>query len=232
MEILCTICARGGSKGVPNKNIRKLNGLPLIEHTIKDAQNLGKASEIVVSTDDKEIADIAKKAGALVRFLRPEELARDDAPKVPAIQHAVSFMEEKLEKKYDLILDLDPTAPLRKVKDIEKAIKIAINEDVDDVFSVCEADKNPYFNMVELDKENYAYLSKNIDKKIVGRQKAPEVYEMNASIYVYWRNYLMNNDEVISNKSKVVVMPPERSVDIDREIDFKFVEFLMNYEEE
>jgi N-acylneuraminate cytidylyltransferase/CMP-N,N'-diacetyllegionaminic acid synthase len=228
MDILLTICARGGSKGVPGKNLKTLNNKPLIAHSIEQAKNWGSASDIIVSTDSQDIAEIARQFNISVPFLRPDNLAKDDSPKLPVIQHALKFMENNNPKQYELVIDLDPTSPLRNTEDIEACYqKIKDNKQLNNVFTVCEADKNPYFNMVELDEKGHAHLCKQLDNETTRRQDAPPVYEMNASIYAYRKDFLLNTTSIFSDKTGVVVMPPERSVDIDRPIDFKFVEFLM-----
>jgi CMP-N,N'-diacetyllegionaminic acid synthase len=226
MRILATICARGGSKGVPNKNIRLLNGKPLIAYTIECAKKYTKFDRIIVSTDSPKIAEVAKQYGADVPFLRPKELATDTSPKIPVLQHAVRYLEKEENDRYDLIVDLDPTSPLRTVEDIENCVNKMIEKNPNVVFSVTPAHKNPYFNMVE-EKDGKVYLCKKLDEPITRRQDAPKVYAMNASIYVYKKDFLLNTDSVFSNNTMAVVMPEERSIDIDRPIDFEFVEFLM-----
>lgn len=226
-KILCTICARGGSKGVPRKNIRNVHGKPLIAYSIEHALEWRRADDVIVSTDDMDIQEIAIEYGAQVPFERPGHLATDDAAKIPVIQHATTKMEEKLDKRYDYVVDIDPTAPLRVVQDIEDCFQIVTEEDVSNVYTVTEADKNPYFNMVELDAEGYAQLSKRLDADVVRRQEAPTVYAMNASVYAYSRDFLQNTESVHSELTKISEMPPERSVDIDTMFDLKFVEYLM-----
>lgn len=226
MRILAIICARGGSKGVPNKNIRLLNGKPLIAYTIECAKKYTKFDRIIVSTDSPKIAEVAKQYGADVPFLRPKELATDTSPKIPVLQHAVRYLEQEENDRYDLIVDLDPTSPLRTVEDIENCVNKMIEKNPNVVFSVTPAHKNPYFNMVE-EKDGKVFLCKKLDRPITRRQDAPTVYAMNASIYVYKKDFLLNTDSVFSNNTMAVVMPEERSIDIDRPIDFEFVEFLM-----
>lgn len=227
MNVLTTICAREGSRGVPDKNTRNIGGDPLIVHTIRQAKSWGKASNIIISTDSDDIAEIGRAHDVSVPFMRPGELATDEAPKLPVIQHGVRKMEELSDISYDYVIDLDPTAPLRTVDDIEACFQKIQEEDVKNVYTVCEADKNPYFNMVELDEDGYAHLSKQLSDSVVRRQDAPTVYEMNASIYAYQRDFLMETESVHSEQTKIVIMPPERSVDIDRPIDLKLVELLM-----
>jgi len=227
-KIICTICARGGSKGVPKKNLKEIAGLPLIAHTIKQAQQLKWIDRIIVSTDDIEIQTVAKKYGVEVPFLRPPELATDTAAKVPAIIDTVIKTSDFFHEQYDLLLDLDPTSPLRNIQDIKTAIDLLVSSpQTKSVFSVTPAYKSPYFNMVELNSQGYACLSKTLTQPIVRRQDAPPVFDMNASIYVMWIKNLLKLKTFFTNKTKIYIMPEERSIDIDRPIDFKLVELLM-----
>ena len=223
---LGTICARGGSRGVPGKNIRPLNGHPLIAYTIAIARRCEFIDRVVVSTDSEEIAATAKRYGAEVPFLRPSELATDTAAKVPAIQHAVREVERQLGKPVDVVIDLDPTAPLRTIDEVRACWDLVRTPSTDVVFTVTRADKSPYFNMVEI-VDGYARLSKPQDHPVVRRQDAPAVYAMNASIYAYRRQHLMDDGRVIAPRSRIVEMPPERSRDVDGPLDFAFLEFLV-----
>ena len=224
-RVLCTICARGGSKGVPKKNIRPLCGKPLIAHTIETALRCKALDRVVVSTDDPEIRDVALRYGAEAPFLRPAALATDQASKWPVLRHLVRALEDQECYTCDIVADLDPTAPLREVADVEACLRILVEERADVVVTVYEAPKNPYFNMVEYEGDSVR-LSKVPARPIACRQDAPPVYAMNASIYVMWRTFLMEKDGIFDGATRAYVMPPERSVDIDRELDFEFVEFL------
>lgn len=227
MKILVTICARKGSKRLKNKNLKNLMGKPLIAHTIETAKKWKKTDKIIVSTDSNEIADISRKYGAEVPFMRPEFLATDAAPKLPVIKHAIKFLKDEKNENYDLIVDLDPTSPLRTVDDLDKAYEIMIGKKPTNLFSVCKARKNPYFNMIELNDEGYAHVCKEPDLNVYRMQDAPKVYEMNASIYMFWTKDLLSMDSAIDTKSMIYEMPYERSIDIDSESDFKMVEYFM-----
>lgn len=233
MNILITICARGGSKGVKGKNIRLLAGEPLIAYTIATAKRWGKASNVVCSTDSEEIAEVARKFGAEVPFLRPADLASDTAGKIPAIRHALQACEKIYREKYDLVIDLDATSPIREVEDLNKCLEIFKEKNADVLLSVVESRKNPYFNMLELNEEGFAKISQTKGgerARILRRQDAPKVYDVNASVYVYSRSFLLDesNTTVLStDKLAVHVMPEISSVDIDSELDFKFIEFLV-----
>lgn len=225
MKIVATICARGGSKGVPGKNIRSLDGKPLISYTIEVARGCELIDRVIVSTDDAEIAKIARAGGAEVPFLRPAELARDTASKLPVIKHAIEYLESQEGYYADMVVDLDPTSPLRTEEDIAACIRMVKDEGADNVFSVTRARRNPYFNMVEI-VDGRVKLVKPLPQPVVRRQDAPEVYEMNASIYVWKRETLMNNDSLFLERTRIYVMP-EWVIDIDSETDFKFVELML-----
>jgi len=227
MRILGTICARGGSKGVKNKNIREIDGKPLIYYTIEIMKKWGKANRIIVSTDSPEIVEIVNKYGAETPFLRPAELASDNAPKIPVIKHALKFCEEEEGNKYDLVVDLDPTSPIRTTRDIDGALQQFLDTKADVLYSVTEAKKNPYFNMVELDDNGNAHLSKALKGEFFRRQDTPKVYAMNGSIYIYNRDYLSEANSLHCDNEKVYIMDEISSIEIDREIDFKFIEYLL-----
>ena len=225
MKILGTICARGGSKGVKNKNIRNLAGKPLIAYTVEYFVKWGKADRIVCSTDSLKIADIAKKYGAEIPYMRPRELALDTTPKLKVLHHLVKFCEQQDKTKYDIIVDLDPTAPLRKQRYLTEAFKKFTDSYANNLYSVSRTRRNPYFNMVELDEKGYAHLCKK--SNVIRRQDATAVYGMNASIYIYNRDFLLKANTPQSEKTIIYEMPELSSIDIDREIDFLFIEFLL-----
>lgn len=350
-NILCTICMRGGSKGVPNKNLRKLHGKPLMAYTIQQALQSGLFEHVVVSTDSQVIADMAKKCCAEAWFLRPAELATDEAPKLPVIRHAFLEAEKHYGQKFDQLMDLDVTSPLRLVEDITGAYKQFVDDDADILISASPARKNPYFNMVEINKgsvnlvkhnnfskllinpkasirdaleslsqsgekclmvidsygklkgtlsdgdlrkallkgsnledpimdiynSNPVYLKQSAYKNDLAkklfienkfdlipiidedgvlldfvvweefftdedklfnqqsnlelhtpfrRQDAPDVYDMNASIYIWKRHALLESNTLFTDRTSLFIMPEERSVDIDTELDWAFVEFI------
>ncbi|HLD69904.1 MAG TPA: acylneuraminate cytidylyltransferase family protein [Candidatus Omnitrophota bacterium] len=228
-KILVIIAARGGSKGVKNKNIKPLLGKPLIAHTINHALQWGKATQVVVSTDSKEIADVARQYKALVPFMRPGALATDECSKAAVIKHALTECEKIYGLRYDIVVDLDVTSPLRTTDDLDKCLEIFKKTKPKSLFSVIKAHKNPYFNMVELNAKGQAELCKKLPYRIVRRQDAPQVYMMNASIYFFNRDYIVKeeNPSPLSDDARVYVMDDEAGIDIDREIDFKNIEFLL-----
>lgn len=227
MNRLCTICARGGSKGVTNKNIKLLLGKPLIAHTIMQAKKSGLFNYVAVSSDSEEILSVAKAWGVDVLIKRPDELATDQAAKLPVIRHALKAVEQQTGQKFHTHVDLDATSPLRNIADIKGAVKmLESNKEIANVITGAPARRSPYFNLVELNIEGYVELSKELSTSIVRRQDSPKCYDMNASIYVWRREVLLSEDKVILPKTALYEMPEERSIDIDSPLDFDFVEFL------
>ena len=227
-NILCTICARGGSKGVKNKNIKELKGKPLIAYTIEQAKASQLFEHIVISTDNDDIANIAKQYGAEVFFKRSDEMASDTAGKLDVIKDAFKRSEEYYNKTFDYLVDLDATAPLRSVDDIINSFNQFRENNNDNLITAMPSRRSPYFNLVEVDKNGKVYLSKKLDNAVVRRQDAPKSYDMNASIYIWKRDIILNENSIFLEKTGLYVMPEERSIDIDNELDFKFVEFMMS----
>lgn len=229
MFVLGTICCRGGSKGIPGKNIQLLNNVPLIAYTIQTASSSKLLNDVIISTDDKAIADVAVKFNAKVPFLRPDDLATDTASKWPVFIHAVEWYEKNMNTLVDYIVDMDVTVPLKKSVDIDGAIKMALdNIDVDVVITGYEPERNPYFNMMELDTNGYAEIVKKPSVPIVRRQDAPKVYSLSPAAYVIKKSALYNYSHWSKAKCKIYPMPRERAIDIDTPIDFRIVEMLMN----
>ena len=226
MAIIAIIPARGGSKSIPGKNIKLLAGKPLIVHTIETALKCKLLYRVIVSTDDKKIADISKKHGAEVPFMRPKELALDSTPMEPVLQHAVSHIEQNEKSHIDIVVLLQPTSPFRKVSDIENCIKKLKNEKADSVVTVCEAEHNPYFVMMKFQNDNLVPFLKT-EKPITRRQDAPKVYRLNGAVYAVRRDVLMNENKLFTGNTRAVIMPQERSIDLDSQLDFEFAEFLI-----
>lgn len=221
---IITICARGGSAGVPGKNIRPLCGKPLIGWTIEQAFASKVADGVFVSTDSEDIARVARSFGAQVPFLRPAELATPTAGKLPVIQHLVQWVEAQ-HGMVNAIVDLDPTSPLRDIADIQTCFSM-LDAATDVVITGYEADKNPYFNMVEVKANGFYERVCLPSSEVLGRQSAPKVFAMNASIYA-WHRHSLSSSLWDSPKIRLHVMPRERSIDIDHEIDFDLVALLM-----
>ncbi len=225
-NIVASICARGGSKGVPRKNLKKLNGIPLVGLAIECARNASIFDSIVVSTDDQEIAEIGRAYGAEVPFLRPDHLATDDSSKWMVFRHLVEEWEQSSGTRVDVLVDLDVGVPLRSPDDVRGAVSTLLGGDADVVNTAYEPERNPYFNMVELDGNGYAHISKRPEVPIVARQQAPAVYSLSPSAIAMRRNALWDYEHWSQAKLKVYVVPRERAVDVDTALDFQFVEFL------
>jgi len=222
------IFARGGSKGVPRKNIRPLAGKPLIAYAIETALASELIDRVVVSTDDAEIANVAQQYGAEVPFMRPPELAQDDSPEWLAWQHAIRTLKAtKGEPRMDAFVSIPPTSPLRAVKDVDACIKTLLESDADIVITVKPAERNPYFNMVMLAEEGYARLVIPADQPVHRRQAAPLAYDMTTVAYAARPEFVLKADSIFEGTVKAVVVPVERSLDIDTELDFKLAEFLL-----
>lgn len=228
---LCVISARGGSQGVPGKNIRSLLGKPVICWAIEKALSIEDIDHVVVSTDSPEIAAIARNAGAQVPFLRPAELANATSGKFQVWQHALLACEEHFNKKCDLYIDIDCTNPLIEISDIKKAMeqfKSVRDKGVDAVFTVSAARRNPYFNLVEPDASGALKMCKSLSKTILSRQKAPLVYEHVAGIYLLKPDYLARANHLLDGHAVGYEVGEAKSFDIDSEVDFLIIEFLLS----
>ena len=226
MKVLCTICARAGSKGVANKNLRLINNKPLIVYSIEQAIATKLFDQIVVSSDSKEIREVALANGATFCVDRPAELATDTAPKLPAIKHCVENAEKKF-GQFEVIIDLDATAPLRESSDIIGALELLQSSQADNVITGTPAHRSPYFNLVETDVNGIVSLSKPPANVVARRQDSPQCFDMNASIYVWRRQALFANENLFTGNTRLFVMPRERSLDIDSQADFEMVEWMM-----
>lgn len=225
---LCSICARGGSKGVKGKNVRLLLGKPMIVHSIEQARASGLFETLAVSSDSDEILSIARDAGVEHLVKRPDELATDQAAKLPVIRHCVAEVERLLGRPFDTLVDLDATSPLRLPDDIRAAVELLEGSGAPNVITGMHARRSPYFNLVELRPDGSVGLAKAPATPIVRRQDAPQCFDMNASIYVWDHATLFGSDRLFNPATRLHVMPEERSIDIDSELDFDFVEFVMS----
>ncbi len=236
MKILITICARGGSKGVPDKNIRPLAGRPLIDYSIDTAkrwreQLKDSEVEIILSTDSEKIKEVARSCGLATDYSRPEELATDKAGKIGAIADALRHAEQETAQAFDYILDLDVTAPLRSLEDLNTSLQMMKSQtDAVNLFSVSKPHRNPYFNMVELKEDGYAKLVKPLAANVHSRQAAPQVYDMNASFYFYRRNFFdLGYNSAITDRSLVYLME-HICFDIDHLLDYEIMDYLLREE--
>ena len=227
MNILCTICARGGSKGVPNKNIKLLNGLPLIAHTIEQAIETRLFDHIVVSTDSKEIAEVAVNSGAECWFLRPKILSTDKASKLDAIRHAVNEAETRFNQCYDLVVDLDATSPLRKVSDIQDSLDYFLKSKASNLITASPARKNPYFNMVEKKGKSYGIVIDS-NNSVQNRQEAKQVYSLSSSIFCFNYMLLFKISHWSEGEIDIYLISRKRGFDLDTMDDYEYFKTTTN----
>jgi CMP-N,N'-diacetyllegionaminic acid synthase len=227
---LCTINVRGGSKGVPGKNWANVAGIPLVSHSIRQAFSAKCFDMVAVSSDSETLLELAASEGA-IPLTRPVALATDSAPKMPAIVDAVEQAEAIAGRKFDTVVDLDATSPLRTPNDISNAINLLESDSLQSLFSACESRRSPYFNLVSKDSAGFWGPAIPASPKPTRRQDAPSTFDMNASIYVWNRDDLMTHREVFLEKTGIYLMPEERSIDIDSPLDFEIVSWLMERRE-
>ena len=223
MKAICIICARGGSKGLKNKNLLKIKNKSLIQISFEHAKKSKLFDKIILSTDSNKIINSIKKFKFDKVIKRPKKLSTDRAGKVQAIKHAFQYSESIYNQKFDYIVDLDVTSPLRNILDIRKAFQKIIENNSDNLITICESKKNPYFNMIKIRNNKPIPIFKT--KKFKSRQSAPDVFDMNASIYIWKRNSLLEKP-LFNKKTTYYKMPIERSIDIDNYLDYKLVKFL------
>lgn len=223
-KIVAIIPARGGSKGIPRKNIRPFCGRPLIAYTIEAALCSKYIEKVTVSTEDEEIAEVSRIYGADV-IPRPPELAQDDTPTLPVIQHVIRHLKEVEDFHPDIVVILQPTSPLRTAEDIDGALEKFLETEYGSVVSVCEVEHPPHW-MYTLEGDRLKPVIEG-GEGITQRQDAPKVYRLNGAVYVTPTDIIMKQNRELGEDTRAYVMPPERSVDIDSEFDFKLAEVLM-----
>jgi CMP-N,N'-diacetyllegionaminic acid synthase len=226
--VVAAICARGGSKGVPRKNLRRLQGKPLIGRAVEQALASGIFDRVVASTDDPEMARVAAEFGAEVPFLRPAELAQDRTNKWDVFRHLVTELEASSERRVGIIADLDTGAALRTLEDIRGAVDRLVSTGADVCVTAYEADHNPYYNMVEFDSAGLARVCIRPDVPVANRQQAPAVYNLSPAIFAIRRDALWLHDHWSQCRMTLSIIPRERAVDIDTEFDLNLVEFLLS----
>lgn len=231
MKVLITICARGGSKGIPGKNIKMINGRSLIEYSIQTANLLAEELDvdIYLSTDSKEIKAVVQSLGyqnVNTSYDRPDFLASDSAGKIDAITDLKNYAEKANNVKYDFVIDLDVTSPLRTVSDLRESIhKLMTIEDALNLFSVSPANRNPYFNMVEEQPNGYFALCKT--GQFLTRQSAPKVYDMNASFYVFKKKFFDYGYKTAITDRSLIYEVPHLCFDLDHPVDFDIMSYLL-----
>ncbi len=224
MNVYAFIFARGGSRGLPGKNIKLLGGLPLLAHSIRVARQIESVKKIYVSTDCDEIASVAREYSAEL-IQRPPELASNTASEWLAWQHAIQYLQEKGEN-FDVFLSLPTTSPLRIKKDVEDCLS-HLSEDTDMVITITPSSRSPYFNMVTRQEDGTSKIACG-DATITRRQDAPDLYDITTVAYVSRPDYIMHNASLFSGQVKSVIIPKERAVDIDDAYDFLVAETMYN----
>jgi len=226
-RILGVIPARGGSKGVPDKNIYQLSGKPLIAYTIEAGLKSRLLTDMIVSTNSQKIKEVAVQYGATVPFMRPEELSNDSTLAIPTIQHAVAAYEDVVGYRYDYIIMLQPTAPLRRSEDIDNSLQELIDKNADSIISVVNVDNFHPIKMKVI-KDNYLYDFQETGQENPPRQELPPVYIVNGAIYATKRNVFMEEDTFKGKRCLPYVMPDEKSVNIDKIADFITADYYLN----
>ena len=224
MKPICFIPARGGSKGIPKKNIRILGDKPLIAHTIESALDSGLFENVVISTDDDEIAKISKQYGAEIPFMRPKKLATDTAGMYEVILHGIDNLKS-LGYTFDILVNRDCTVPFIRNKDIGGTIKLLKERKCDAIYGVYRQHHNPYFNMMEINSKGFLQYSKSIGKKIKSRQSAPIVYQLNG-LFTINVNRLLEYGKWHMPKILPYEIPPETGFMIDTEFEFQIAEMI------
>jgi CMP-N,N'-diacetyllegionaminic acid synthase len=225
-KFLGVILARGGSKGLPGKNIRLLNGKPLIAYTIEAAIDCKEIDRVIVTTDSKEIADISRKYGAEVPFMRPANLAKDTTHTPPVIIHAVKELEKEGYDP-DYVITLQPTSPLRKVEHLSSGIKTILKTGSESLMSVKEADFPPFW-LVEYRKGRlHPFVKSKTDYFCLERQQLPKVYQPNGAVYITKKDVLLIKRILITKDCSAIIMDHESSLDVDTKLDFEFIESVM-----
>lgn len=226
LPVLGLICARGGSKGVPGKNVKPICGKPLIAWSIEAAKNCPEIADIVVSTDDAQIATVAKEYGAEVPFMRPPELAQDNTKQIDAIAHALRFLKEQ-GREYRAIVLLQPTCPLRLPEDITGALALMKRENADTVITVTEEEGVMLSTFYDLDAHNGATLKFPAPKEGTLRQDYNAIYRRCGVIYVLKPDYVLEHARLYGEKVNAYVIPKRRSYDIDSHFDWELTEWLL-----
>lgn len=223
------IFARGGSKGLPGKNIKPLAGKPLIQYSIEVAKKIPSLDKVFVSTDDADIAKIATSLGAIV-INRPDDLSDDFSSEWLAWRHAIVWVTEKY-GVFDSFISLPATSPLRSVVDVVSAIEKRKKIGADICIGVTPAGRSPYFNMVKVSNDGFVDLVNKPDVRINRRQDSPQVFDITTVVYVTSADFVLNNDGIFSGKVTSIEVPKERAVDIDDIYDFRFAEVILNLNE-
>jgi CMP-N-acetylneuraminic acid synthetase len=227
MDFVCLICVRGGSKGLPGKNIKPLCGIPLISRAISQARMINRITRIIVSTDSNEIAELALQAGAEVPFIRPDDLATDNSPEWKVWQHALNYIYKETGRLPEGLAVLPVTSPLRNTDDINACLDKYETEAPDVVITVTDSHRNPYFNMVCVNNSGQSQLVISPSCTVFRRQDAPVTFDMTTVAFIANPEFVLQHDGIWEGHVKQVHIPLERALDIDTELDFKIADALI-----
>lgn len=223
--VLAVIPARGGSKGIPNKNLKRLGRLPLVAHTILAAKQARTLDRVILSTDSLDIANVGRRYGVEVPFIRPADLATDDAPMAPVLAHTVDWIEKDQEKPVDVVVSLLPTSPFRNAQHIDEGIRLLFKSGAESVVGLCKARHNPYWMWVIRDAAVKRLFSEGGNFR--RRQELPIVYRVNGALYATRRHVIMDQGQVLGREVRGLIMTEEDSIDIDTPLDFILAERLL-----
>lgn len=226
LNILGVITARGGSKGIPGKNIKILGGKPLIAYTIDIAKKSKLITHLIVSTEDEKIIEVAKKYGAEVPFVRPKELAEDNTPHLPVMQHAIKFMEEKLGIVFDYIVIFQPTSPFRIPEDIDNTLKKLIENKADSAVTLMEVGNYHPMRIKKLEGDRVLDYCM-AEEEGIRRQDLPVAYKRSGAVYAMTRDLIMKNNRLYGDFNVGLAVPQERSIDIDEPMDWLKAEYML-----
>jgi CMP-N-acetylneuraminic acid synthetase len=224
--ILAVITARGGSKGIPQKNLSTILGKPLIAYTIEAALQAKTLTRTIVSTDDKTIAQVSEQYGVEVPFLRPKHLATDTATSIAVLQHAVTYLANEEDYTTDLVVCLQPTSPLRTADDIDQAVNLCLQSGADSVVSLCQAKHHPFWMKKIIDGRIYPLINEG-GQKYSRRQDLPPIYQLNGALYVTRVKVLLEENRILGEYTIPYIMSQERSIDIDSQTDLRTAESIL-----
>lgn len=228
-RMVAFIFARGGSKGVPRKNVKPLAGKPLIAYAIDIGRQIPGIETVIVSTDDAEIAEVARQYGAEVPFVRPAELAGDTAPEWLAWRHAIHWFQDN-RGAFDVFVSLPTTSPFRAVQDARECMDVLLDDPAADIaIAITPANRSPYFNMVMADEQGYMKLVIDASQTVIRRQDAPKVFDITTVAYAARPSFVLNSDSLFAGKVRSVVVPQERALDIDTPFDFMVAEAIAKH---
>lgn len=224
--ILGSICARGGSKGVPDKNLASVGDQTLMQRAVESARAARSIDALICSTDDARICELARAHGVETPVMRPPELSRDGSSKWPVFRHVIEVAEAHFGRNVEILVDLDLGTPFRTAADIERCVEAVRGPDVDVVTTGYLADRNPYFNMAEVDEQGYSQIVKQTPEAITSRHDAPRVYSLTPVVWAMTREFIFDAEHWRDGRLIVVEIPRARGVDIDHPVDLAFAEFL------